>query len=242
MSTSLLACNEPPDLPPEDTMVLPEFQSNTNGLSGSAANTTNVSLAAVSVGTVTVALHAVLALPRAFLAGVLTAKADRDGDDWVWAKTFPLAGVEGELRGNLDGGTLNLEMYVDGLRNQEQLNHFLWFTGAHQQGSGNWTLYAPEVDSGPVLTIDWTRASDTDKTLTFTNVTADVDEQGDVIEYELKGSAASFLIHDAKNSQGTSKEFEVNWDVVDGSGRLRFEDETLCWDTVENGQVDIACP
>lgn len=238
----LVACgaDDPPELPPEDTMALPTFDG--SDPNAQSQNTGNVALAALSVGAVTFGVQAVLLVPRAFLAGVLTAEAEADGDDWVWSQDFPLLGVNGSLRATGEEGSLDLSMTVDGLREGIELEQFEWFTGSHRLTEGNWTLYDPAVASGPVLSIDWERTSATEKSLVFTNVTSGVPEAGDTITYEQSGTSATMTVVDQVDGQGGTTTLSVAWDLEDGSGRFTVDANTLCWDTLEDGQVDIPCP
>ncbi len=243
--TQLLGCGSPPELPPKDTMDLPDFQNAGTGgaLLAVDQTTSNVEQAAVAVGLVSVAVFLALLPARTFFWGVVSSKASRDGDEWVWENTFPLLGYEGELRGSMPADTLSLEMLVTGTRaGTNQLQDFTWFTGEHQAKQGAWELFAPEK-SGPVLRIDWARAAPTDKELTFTNVEAGVDGNGDELAYALKGDLASMSIHDEMDAGGLPADFDVVWNLATGAGKLtRVSGEQLCWDTLANGQVDIACP
>src|SRR5262249_22768134 len=148
---------------------------------------------------------------------VLSEHPKKEGDTWIWDKTFPLAGWAAELRGHLDS-KLELEMRVTGLRGDSTaIKDFLWFTGSHEATHGLWTIYDPK-QTGPVVTIDWSRASSTDKNLTFTNVTVGQEGSGDTLTYSLKGSIAQMAIHDARDAQGNSADFTVTWDEITGAG------------------------
>ena len=93
LGVTLMACGsgEPPELPPEDTMILPSFDG-TNPNAQTQGSTLNVGTAAASVGLVTFVVQLATIAPRGFLAGVLTAQAEKDGDAWVWSRDFPLPG------------------------------------------------------------------------------------------------------------------------------------------------------
>jgi hypothetical protein len=154
-----------------------------------------------------------------------------------------LLGYEGELRGSRPAETLSLAMQVSGLRaGTDQIQDFVWFSGEHQAKQGAWELFHPDK-TGPVLQIDWARTSATDKDLTFTNVEAGVDGNGDELAYSLKGVIASMSIHDEKDGAGTPADFDVVWNLDTGAGKMtRVTGAEACWDTLANGQVDIPCP
>lgn len=239
LALSLFSCNlGPPALPPDDTMLLPNFFGNDEN----ALTTVNFGLAKSSVGLVTVALHLALFWPRAFFAGNLQQDPVRDGDDWVWARTYPLWGFETELRVTDTGDQVQVRYLVTGTHNGQQLEGYEWFSGKFTEGNGQWVLNDPAQD-GPVLTIDWERVSDTDKTLTFTNVTEGADGLGDTVIYDLDGTTASMSLHDARDDQGQPADFRVEWDTEEGSGRIDAADgQSYCWDSFAGGQGDIDCP
>ena len=224
-------------LPPQDSVELPAFF---DGNSGAVTATPNLAAAKTSVGLVTLAINLALIIPKATFWATVTSGASKDGDGWRWVRTFPLLGWESDLYGTFANGTIDLSMKMTGLNaNNNTVVDFEWFTGSHQAGSGNWTFFDHNKPTeGDVLTIDWQRASDTDKTLTFTNVDSTSNGFNDSIVYNLDGTTASMTINDT--DVGT---FSVEWDTVEGSGKLtRVTSEELCWDTLANGQVDIACP
>jgi hypothetical protein len=259
--SAAVGCQRPPELPPADSMSFLEFKkgsakvepatggeaaSSSSALTAeapqvSAGPTHNVEAAALSVGLVSLGVNAALFWPRAFFWGTLSAQAERDGAAWVWHKTFPLAGWSATLRAE-HKERLDLEMRVTGLRGEQTaFKDFLWYTGSHDLDDGRWVVFSKEV-AGPVLNIDWARRSATDKSVSFTNVTQGTPGSGDKLAYALAGNVASMTIHDERNDQGVPAEFTVSWDVVEGEGKMVRGGESLCWDTLANGQVDIACP
>ena len=258
-----VGCQRPPELPPADSMSFLEFKkgaakvepptgSDSAGMQGGAlvaevaaqaggGSTRNVEAAALSVGLVSLGVNAALFWPRALFWGTVSAKAEKDGDGWIWRKTFPLAGWSATLRAK-HMQRLDLDMRVTGLRgDQIAYQDFQWYTGSHDVDDGRWVVFAKEV-AGPVLQIDWARRSDIDKEVSFTNVTQGQPGSGDKLGYALNGVLASMTIHDARNDQGVPADFSVAWDTVEGEGKLVRGSESLCWDTLARGQVDIPCP
>lgn len=254
LALATVGCAKPPELPPGDSM---EFGNFTKGKAGALSNesegagapageggagTANVDRAAAAVGLVTLGVNLALLTPRLVFWGVLTADPEHDGKVWTWDKTFALEGWKAQLRGEVKQ-KLELEMRVTALRGEQvgKIDNFLWYTGSHAAQSGQWVIYAPEK-TGPVIDIDWARAGATDKDLTFTNVTTGEDASGDILKYALKGRLASMTIHDAKNDKGAPADFSVVWHVDNGSGKMTAAGMGYCWDTIQQGQIDITCP
>jgi hypothetical protein len=244
------ACGGPPELPPADTMEFELFKQDpaAGGLT-SADQTTNVGVASAAVWLVSTTVWAALVVPRATFAGTIATKADRDGDDWVWTKTFPLIAWESELRARTDGDSVVAEMYISDLRaGRTGVEDFLWYEGEHQPGSGQWLFYDPDVSGGAVLQIDWQRDAIDDKDLIFTNTNPDAEgtKKGDALAYGLHETTASMAVHDeheGNDDSGGSVDFSVEWDVATGAGKYTDRDGVEhCWDTLANGQVDISCP
>jgi hypothetical protein len=236
---------EAPSLPPEDSMVLPKMPDpdSPGALVMGTELDRNVRFARTTVGLVTFTLRAGLLTPQIFFADALRGTPHRDGDDWVWNKSYPLLGYDSELRGNLSDGVLTVAMIVNGtLPRTEHVEDFVWFSGEHEAGSGTWHLFKPEGDVQ--IDIDWERNSATDKTVTFTNVTPSVDATGDSVTYDLDGTAATFTIHDAKDSTEAVAEFTVTWDTATGEGRFdHTTGTTCCWDDIDADLVNVEpCP
>jgi hypothetical protein len=240
-----------PALPAPDAMTFFELKegarsTETTGqaltVEAAAGDTSNVKLAVAAVGLVTAGVNLALLWPRTFIAGVVSTQPTRDGDAWVWKRTFPLLGWDATLRGSLASGRLATEMRVTGLKpDNSSFQNFLWYTGDHGAKEGKWTVFA-QGQSGPALTIDWARAAADDKQLTFTNVTTGQDGSGDRLGYSIKGKLASMAIHDARDASGQPADSSVVWHVENGSGKITAPAATLCWDTLDKGQVNIPCP
>lgn len=250
-ATVAAACGGPPDLPPADTMEFSLFKQDpsASGLTSSYQATTNVGIASGAVWLVSTTVWLALVVPRATFAGTIATRATHDGDEWVWTKTFPLIAWEAELRAHTDGEAVVAEMYItDLLPGRTGVEDFLWYSGEHQQGSGQWLFYDPEVDGGAVLQIDWTRSAADDKDLVFsnTNPNAAATKEGDLLSFGLHGTTASMAVHDAhaaSDDSGGAIDFAVEWDTVTGNGKYTDNDgNEHCWDTLSNGQADIACP
>lgn len=250
-ATMAVACGGPPDLPPADTMEFDLFKQDpaANGLTSADQSTTNVAIAGAAVWLVSTTVWLALVVPRATFAGTIATKATQDGDEWVWTKTFALIGWESELRARTEGGSVLTEMYLTDLRaGRTGVEDFLWYTGEHQPGSGQWLFYDPAVTSGAVLQIDWARNAADDKDLVFTNINPDAatTKQGDSLSYGLHSTTASMAIHDERegnDDSGGPIDFAVEWDTVTGAGKYTDKDANEhCWDSLENGQVDVACP
>ncbi len=261
-ATGVSACQQPPELPPADSMTFFEFKRgeanvvvegdeasmkqmalSMDGVVASGS-TANVDTAALSVGLVSLGVHLALAAPRLLFAAVLSAGAehDRGSDTWTWEKSMPLAGWKGRMTGKLRD-KLELEMFVTGLRDQQAKDYqdFKWYTGSHDLDNGRWQIFAKDV-SGPVLNIDWEHSNVINKKVSFTNVTTGTPESGDTLAYALAGNVASMTIRDATGADGKPASFSVFWDVVEGEGRILRGGSAECWDTLAKGQIDIPCP
>jgi hypothetical protein len=249
-----------PVLPPNDSMDFLEFKKgNADALTSAdqTASNANVDLAVASVGFVVIAVNLYLALPRTVFWGLALDKPSQDGDAWVWNHTFPLMGFEAEMRAT-EGNNLEIKTTCTGLKAELQwIQDFVYFTGSHAADSGVWRLFDPGTQaapgpSEPVVTIEWQRASATDKSVLFTNTTPGSAKNGDTLAFALDGTIATMSLHDAVSmtgpvgnqvEDGPAKNFIVAWNVGNGSGKLtRVTTDVLCWDTLAAGQVDIACP
>ena len=248
--------DEAPGLPPADSMDFINFQKGATpgGLTSAdqtVATTVNVEQAAAAVGFVAVAVNLYLLVPRLVFAAVVSEKPTQDGDEWIWKHTFPLAGWEAALHGT-KADKLDLSMHITGLRaDTSYVNDFVWYTGSHAATSGLWQIYDPGTaanpgPSGPVVRIDWARASSTDKGVDFTVVRADSPKLNDKLSFTLKGTIATMAIHDEKGGQNDDQaaaDFSVVWSTASGAGKMnRVGGTTSCWDTLANGQADITCP
>jgi hypothetical protein len=255
----LISCrpkdDDPPELPPPDSMTFYELKEGARSEESQGQALTagtpladipggdrsNVKTAVAALGLVTLGVHAALALPRAFIFGVVSTKPTQEGDTWIWQRRFPLIGWDATLRATAPG-RLMTEMRVTGLNpDNKQHQNFLWYTGDHGIKDGKWTVYALE-QTGPVLTIDWKRQAADDKEVTFTNVTTGQPASGDRLGYTLAGKVASMTIHDERDANGQPAEFSVVWHIVNGSGKMTAKSETYCWDTLEKGQLNMPCP
>jgi hypothetical protein len=256
LTTALSACprreddEDAPALPAADTMTFFELKEGAKSAetSGQAltlaapGDTSNVKLAIAALGVVTTGVNLALLWPRTFIAGVISTQPTRDGDAWVWKRTFPLLGWDANLRGSVASGRLATEMRVTGLKpDNSSFQSFLWYTGDHGTKDGKWTVFA-QGQTGAVLSIDWARQAADDKQLTFTNVTTGQDGSGDRLGYSIKGKIATMAIHDARDANGQPADSSVVWSIENGSGKLTAPAATLCWDTLANGQVNLPCP
>ena len=82
--------------------------------------------------------------------------------------------------------------------------------------------------------------------LSFANVEDGSLKQDDTLTYTHKDNLASMAIHDERScsdDSGAAEDYEVTWNLVSGAGKLvRVTGAEACWETIDNGQVDIACP
>ena len=238
------ACSAAPDLPTADTMSFSAFSRGPQPNNTGGGATMNADGATAAVGLVSVAVQAVLLTPRLIWLATVSETPSHANGTWTWKKTMPFIGLETVLTATTEGDTVKTEMHVTGLRGDEQLENFLWYSGSHSAGSGNWTFFSPEHGGSQALTVEWTRDDETHKRLVFTNVLEGNDGHNDTVTYSHQGDLMSMDVHDQHNSDGNSAEFSVVWNAASGAGRIdRVNGESACWDTIANGQFDMdTCP
>lgn len=242
----LAACggqSDPPTLASDDTMALPSFfeDNNPDALTKADGNHSYYYIGRNGVLAVTAGINLALAIPKAVFAATIVEEPVEDGDKWKWNKLFALVGYDSTIYAWRDGDAVKIECVLDGVgANEGKLDNFQWCDGSHTVTAGQWNLYGEDV--GKWLTIDWQRASATDKTLTFTNATTGTDGSGDTLVYDLDGTTATMTVTDQKDADGQLAQLIVAWDTADGSGSVTWQSNTYCWDTIENGQVNVACP
>ena len=234
-----VGCAQAPDLPPEDTLIVPDFFDESDTLV-QADTTDNIQLARAAVGFVTTGVALATLLPRAVLAAALQSSPVQEGDEWVWTRNFPLFATEASFYAS-DVAASGIAMRME-ITNQD-VTDFVAYSGTHTFTQGFWEFFETEAPGVPVLRIDWTRNAADDKSLVFRNVKPDVDENGDEIDYTLSGTTATMSLVNAVNGDRQREELSVQWDTETGAGRMtRTGEEDLCWDTLTNGQEDIVCP
>ena len=249
----LAGCDSAPSLPPADSL---DFHSPAHGAGNAlvaiaAPDTSNVDQAVAAVGLVSLAVNAALLVPRLVFAAVGSERPTSEGSEWLWKHTFPLAGWDAVLHGSLKD-RLDLSMHITGLTPDTSYVHdFVWYTGSHAPTEGTWQIFDPGTaaqpgPTGAVIEIAWSRTDDTHKSVSFTIVNATSAKLGDELAYAVDGRVASMTIHDAKggaDDTGAAEDFSVAWNLEDGSGKMtRPSLADACWDTLTNGQVNIACP
>ena len=166
------------------------------------------------------------------------------GDDgwYVWRYSFTDKGhaISLRLRARIDGAVVTWQMYASDPQAQPVLQDFLWFTGESRltNDRGFWVFNdLRDAQTIPVARIDWNNASATRRSLVFSNIETGSADLGDRLEYQLDGSIASVLFHDASEHQ----EADIQWNESTGTGSLQVPDYNgglrACWDERQENMV-----
>ncbi len=152
---------------------------------------------------------------------------------WKYSKQHGLTTYHAELLGYLTLEKVNWKMRVSG----GVFTDFLWCTGSSEMSgtSGQWIFY--ETGSDTLGVIDWTRQSDTNKSIKITSKKSD--SYGNYLSYTVSNSNRAFVIEDLAKG----KKYEVNWNYDTKAGNTKATSDgatgTKCWDTTLQNTV---CP
>ena len=187
-----------------------------------------------------------MALPVAAYAYALEQGVEYLGDNsWEWSYSFSWSGQDytatlGATR--INNEEFSLEMLIAPSATPEQ--GVPWFDGVvrYDHTRANWTIYRD--GSIAILEVEWTKDYELgDASLLYTYAEPEVLETGSSIRYEyapLELYDASFTL---SRSSGTTS---IQWNTTTKEGRVQDEakfgdSEWCCWDTFENGLIDIIC-
>jgi len=186
-----------------------------------------------------------MALPVAAYAYALDQVAEYTEDNsWEWSYDFQWGGLDYSATlsaTRINNEEFSMEMLVASADMPEGLR---WFDGVvrYDHTQANWTIY--KEGSIEVLEIEWTKDYELgEASLLYTYVEAALPETGSYILYEhapLEVFDASFTL---SLSAGTTL---IQWNTSSKEGRVQNEEkfgdtEWHCWDSLENGLVDISC-
>lgn len=251
VAVALTACDDstspdgqPPELPGAESMSVDFdfFQSSgAAALAGPAQQTTpeaNWLAAALSVtaANISVAVHTFV--PRAIWAAALSQTPTLEDGQWHWRfdATHAQETFQSHVVGYEDDGDRVFEVRISS--SAAQLDDFLLFTGTAPVGgtSGTWS-FNDINGGGTVADVDWSHPETDQWILTFSALAGD--GQGDVLEYDVDGSARSVSFEDASEST----EVVVEWDATTNVGSIvapNFNGGVrACWDT---NLANTACP
>lgn len=242
--TSCKGKDEQPDLPPASSMKM-DFSS-FGGSSGKTADSTgNWGYSAVNVGVWNVVLYLNLVVPTGAFAESFNhdPKWDRKDEHWIWAYDFNwLAHYNAQLHGWIEGDHVNWEMHISQTGGFQDV---IWFSGtsALDNSNGSWVLNKDGNDPKSYISMNWTKVSDTEMDITFTNILSGDPGQGDYIH---AGHTTAdprwdrfYTIYHTSDSHTT----EIEWHHLNQNGRVKdsvwFGDSNWhCWDELH---VDAVC-
>jgi len=213
----------PPVLPSVNTMQVNLSLFTTSSLAKeNSISQWNFTTAVITVTIVNAWVVLGLAAPVFVFGSALQDQPELQSDGkfhWIYNTSFLSVPYTADLAGWLDvPNTQSVwEMYIT----FGSLNNFLWYDGRcnFTATSGDWIFYdetRPDT-LNPKIRIDWINNSETDRSLTFTNVFAGNEYEGDILKYTVNGTALSVEFYDA--SVGTT--VIIAWDAVTTAGYIQ---------------------
>lgn len=226
--------DEPPQLPPTESMNVDFTMFDENQQPKSSSNT-NFAQAAVRALVMKAVVDLNLAIPRALLDAASESEAEfNEEGEWVWSYSHSSGEDSYEVRltaSRGDGDVVNWQFNVT--NTTLGIEDKLFFTGTTEAGGsqGTWTYYALQGETNEaVSTINWSVNGEDDVSLRLEVVSDRFDNQGDYIEYAFDGTVKNAIYFDAGEDQTT----ELNWDVDTKAGYLIAPNynngEKACWD------------
>lgn len=244
--------NDPPVLPPVNSMFIDFSDFNNTSKSGAAVkgeNTTAWEFAVVPAVFWNHIINTILFVPvTAFQATIDQQPVNVADDTWEWKRSFDIINshFQTRLNGHVTGNVVNWKMYIS-LENG--YSDFLWFEGtsAIDAKSGQWLLYQNTDNPVKILQIDWeVTGSSSLPHVTYTYIKNDL-HYGDFIEYgslTTSGSQYNSFYKMEFYNELAEKIFslDVEWNSVTNNGRVKSSDyllgEWYCWDS---NKVNTTC-
>jgi len=219
-------------------MTIPEFGS-ANGLGKSAAPETHfaATLAYLTVSYWTVTVQLALLQPAMLFKICHSTQPTPlpDNSGWV-CRVSDNKGFSAELTGRVENDQVQWTMSVSG----GTLSNFVWFTGTSviTGREGSWTFYDTASGGTPSIRFDY-YMTDARNTVTVTVIDERNAGNSSYLEWAERGNDMSFEAFDA----GKNEKFLISWDKFTETGSISnlTSNEKYCWDTKQNGHVDIAC-
>jgi hypothetical protein len=229
---------EAPNLPPESSMSIPSF-AGTEGLAKEAIPETKIAfgLAFLTVTYWTVTVKLALLQPYALFAICHSTQPTPlpDNSGWVW-NVSDNKGFSAELTGRVANDQVQWTMSVSG----GTLSNFVWFTGTSviTGRQGSWTFYDTASGGTPSIRFDYT-ITDQQNTVKVTVIDERNAGKGSYLEWTERGNDMSFEAFDAAKND----KLLIAWDKVSEAGSISnlVSGEKYCWDTKQNGHIDITC-
>jgi len=200
---------------------------------------TNFTNAAVRVAVINTVVLLALAAPTATFAAAASQNPTLESDGkfhWVYQAQHGLYTYQADLAGWLDAknSRIKWEMRVTVPSSMPPLNDYLWYDGWSNltNTEGQWHFYDATKPSGQseVIRLDWSYSNLLDRRATFTNVSSNPDFNGDVLAYEVAGTACSISFYD--HSEDITA--VIGWDAVTTAGYIEVplyhDGEAAYWD------------
>jgi hypothetical protein len=239
-TTGPVEAGDPPELPPASSMTIPSF----NGQDGlakqhKAESNFAVLFSSVAVGYWTLTVQLALVQPVVLFALAHSTQPEPlpDNSGWVW--TIGNLKYQARLVGKVEQDSVRWSMIVTG----GNLVDYKWFDGtATITGkSGYWTFYDTAAVNGeyPGFYRFEYEIGDPIEQVKASVVKQDDPDYGCFLKWAADGDDRSFEAYDAKKPETVL----ISWDAVTEAGSVEnlTTGEKYCWDTKENGQVDIPC-
>ena len=198
---------------------------------------TNFNNAAVRVAVINTLVLLGLAAPTATFAAAASQNPtlERDGKfHWVYQAQHGLNTYQADLAGWVESNKIKWEMRVTVPSALPPLTDYLWYDGWSNltNTSGQWHFYDATKPAGQseVIRLDWSYTGLLDRSATFTNVSPNPEANGDVLEYQIAGTACSISFFDHSEDITAI----IGWDAVTTAGYIEVPlyhgGETAYWD------------
>ncbi|MCB0271225.1 MAG: hypothetical protein KDH95_23910 [Calditrichaeota bacterium] len=242
---------EAPEIPPLSTFLM-DFNSfdttsalpKINGITLQQQDA-NWRWAGFKVGVWNLVITVNLAIPvAAFVESFQHEPVQQSDGSWIWAYNFGI-GNSAKLRAFLENNEINWEMRIT---KPNQYTDFLWFTGVSNlvATEGTWQLNVSPNDPKPYLDILWHRNPQQGSAdVRYTNVIPNNPGNGGYIFYGITNDTPFNAFYDIWNVE-LNNLTNIEWNRSDFHGHitdpLHFGDTNRhCWDTLDNGLIDITC-
>ncbi len=228
---------QPPELPPVGTMkaelgtVESAPQAAKDADPDAVGDYSNFANAWVRVKLLQAYGTGIVFIPAVAMGLALSQEPTHQGDSWLWSVTVGQTTGDLELSGGLIAGW-DVSFFVS--NPAEGIADFLWIEGHSnpELTEGYWLghdVNRPASDN-EVLEIAWSYTSETDRSLSYSNVNSSSPDLGDVITYSVQGTTATLVYDDASDPSLIAN---ITWDTTTGVGSIQVPyyngGEKACW-------------
>ncbi len=234
-----------PQLPPAETMTVDLSMFTKNAALAKAVDTTksHFTNAALRVGIINIFVVLGLSAPVATFAAAASQQPVLKSDGkfhWIYQVQSGGYTYQADLAGYVQAGEpkIKWEMAITAPTTKPALSDFLWYDGWSNltNTEGQWHFYdaASPAIHAEVIQLDWSYRGLSDRSATFTNVSANPQATGDILEYRVSGTGCSVSFYD-KSEDITAI---IAWDSITTAGYLQVPDyndgEVAYWDENHN--------